>query len=78
VIVHRDDGRYAHIPHCNERCDENGHWLEQPVPAMLWVAGVRFACKRCHASVFTRSGDVFACNGCGALYSSNGDGGTGA
>lgn len=33
MIVHRDDGRYAHVPECNERCDESGHWLQQAVPA---------------------------------------------
>lgn len=33
MIIHSDDGRYAHMPNCNERCSESGHWLEQSVPA---------------------------------------------
>lgn len=33
MIIHCDDGRYAHMPNCNERCNENGHWLERAVPA---------------------------------------------
>lgn len=40
----------------------------EPVPAMLTVAGQRFACERCGATVFTRTGEVFACNGCGTEY----------
>lgn len=33
-IIHRDDGRYSHMPDgCNERCSDEGHWLEQAVPA---------------------------------------------
>ena len=42
--------------------------LPEPVPAMLTVAGQRFACERCGANVFTRTGEVFACNGCGTEY----------
>ena len=33
MIIHSDDGRYGHMPQCNERCDESGHWLQQSVPA---------------------------------------------
>ena len=40
----------------------------EPAPAMLKVAGKRFACERCGATVFTRTGEVFACNGCGTEY----------
>ena len=29
MIVHRDDGRYAHVPGCNERCADDGHYLQQ-------------------------------------------------
>jgi ribosomal protein S27AE len=38
------------------------------IPAMLKVAGKRFACERCGATVFTRHGEVFACNGCSTQY----------
>ena len=38
-------------------------------PAMLRVAGKRFACCRCGANVFTRTPEGnFACNGCSTLY----------
>jgi hypothetical protein len=43
---------------------------EAPVPAMLKVAGRRFACERCGATVFTPVGENFACNGCGTEYGS--------
>jgi hypothetical protein len=45
-------------------------------PAMLWVAGKRFACLRCGANVFTRAGENFACNGCGVVYGDPGAGRT--
>jgi hypothetical protein len=32
VIIHVDDGRYAHLPQCNERCNEDGHWLKAEEP----------------------------------------------
>jgi hypothetical protein len=28
MIVHQDDGRYAHVPYCNKRCMGDSHWLE--------------------------------------------------
>ena len=43
---------------------------DEPVPAMLTVSGKRFACERCGASVFTRIGESYACNGCGTGYGS--------
>jgi hypothetical protein len=37
-----------------------------PKPVMLKVAGKRFVCPRCHATVQTKIGpDRFTCNGCG-------------
>ena len=42
----------------------------EPAPVMLKVAGKRFACERCGATVFTPAGENFACNGCGTLYGS--------
>jgi predicted amidophosphoribosyltransferase len=36
MIIHADDGRYAHMPNCNEQCNESGHWLRQ---AMLNCPG---------------------------------------
>ena len=38
-------------------------------PVMLWVAGKRFSCGRCGATVFARTPDGdFACNGCVTVY----------
>jgi hypothetical protein len=43
--------------------------LDKPEPAMVFLPGrKRFACERCSASVFTRRGEIFTCNGCGAQY----------
>jgi len=41
MIVHLDDGRYAHVPNCNERCNETGHWLQQAIPAPWQVQRVQ-------------------------------------
>ena len=41
---------------------------EEPPPVMLTVGGRRFACERCGANVFTRTGENFACNGCSTVY----------
>lgn len=49
---------------------------EDAAPVMLKVAGKRFACERCGATVFCRAGENFACNGCGTLYGSK-EGATG-
>ena len=43
---------------------------DEPAPAMLTVAGKRFACERCGANVFTPAGENFTCNGCGTEYGS--------
>ena len=39
----------------------------EPAPVMLKVAGKRFACERCGATVFTPAGENFACNGYGGV-----------
>jgi hypothetical protein len=43
-------------------------------PAMVYVGPERkrFACERCGATVFTRTGEVFTCNGCGCSYAGEG------
>ena len=41
---------------------------DEPAPVMLTVAGKRYACERCGATVFSHAGENFACNGCGTLY----------
>jgi hypothetical protein len=40
----------------------------EAVPAMVYIAGKRFACRDCSVTVFSRTGDLFVCNGCGAVY----------
>ena len=40
MIIHLDDGRYAHMPECNAQCSKDGHWLQQSVPAP-WQAPQR-------------------------------------
>jgi hypothetical protein len=40
-----------------------GHSAWQHLPGRK-----RFACELCSASVFTRRGEIFTCNGCGAQY----------
>jgi tRNA(Ile2) C34 agmatinyltransferase TiaS len=42
--------------------------MSEPLTVMIRVGGKRFHCARCGSSVFTRSGNNFACNGCGAWY----------
>jgi hypothetical protein len=43
---------------------------DAPIPVMLRVAGKRFACDRCGATVFTPAGENYVCNGCGTMYGS--------
>lgn len=40
----------------------------EPVMIYSGPGRYRFACQVCKATVFTRSGDEFACNGCGSCY----------
>ena len=59
------------MAHLGLATDEDGAPVEvlpPPRPVMPYVNGKRFACERCGATVFTRQGSLYACNGCGTGY----------
>lgn len=43
---------------------------EAGTPAMVFLGPgrLRFSCETCHATVFTRRGNAYTCNGCGDVY----------
>jgi hypothetical protein len=83
-LVLAEVARSAHLKDClpyvpfaecdTLRCQRARAALSPPVQAeastqvMPRVDGKRFACNDCRATVFTKRGSKYTCNGCGAVY----------